>query len=146
MSIGHGGTGRTVTSPRSDGEAAAARSAELEASVGGAPRTWGDLFAVDLPLSDPHQAAARLDAGVPREASTSAAVTRLMVELLAHHGAPQPAVTAEGPFGLAFGSEAGPTLIGANPTAQPITVTFRPADGDVLAEIEVQSGGTVTQE
>ena len=130
---------------RSDPEAAAARSAALADSVGGEPRSWGDLFAVDLALSDAPAALARLDRGVPREPSTSAALTRLMVELLARSGPPQPAVTADGPFGLAFGSADAPTLIGTNPTTEPVTVTFR-RGGSVVGELDVPPGSTITGE
>jgi len=125
---------------RDDPAAAAARSAGIDAATGGQPRTWGDLFAVDLALSDPGAALARLDAGVPQEPSTSAALVRLMTTMLARWGPPQPAVTADGPFGLAFGSADSPTLVGTNPTAEPVTVTF--SDGTSL---EVPAGGTVVQ-
>ncbi|SDP69632.1 Endoglucanase Acf2 [Klenkia soli] len=125
---------------RDDPAAAAARSAGIDAATGGQPRTWGDLFAVDLALSDPTAALARLDAGVPREPSTSAALVRLMTTMLARWGPPQPAVTADGPFGLAFGSADAPTLVGTNPTAEAVTVTF--SDGTSL---EVPAGGTTVR-
>lgn len=84
----------------------------------------------------------RLDSGRHGEPSTSAALTRILVELLARHGAPQPAVTADGPFGAAFGAADAPTLIATNPTTEPRTVTFRSA-GRVLAELVVPPGETV---
>jgi hypothetical protein len=90
----------------------AAREKELTATVGGKPRVWGDLFAADLALSDPAAARQRLDAGVPREESTSRALVRYFVESLAVLGAPQPAVVA--PVGsLAFGTASHPTIVKA---------------------------------
>ncbi|HYH26492.1 MAG TPA: glycosyl hydrolase, partial [Blastococcus sp.] len=130
---------------RADPEAAAARSAELDAAVGGAPRTWGDLFALDLALSDPGAARARLDGPLPREPSTSAALTRVMVELLARHGPPQPQISVDGPYGLAFGSAEAPTLVATNPGPEPRTVTFR-RDGSVVDELVVPAGRTTVQQ
>jgi hypothetical protein len=90
----------------------AAREQELTRTVGGQPRVWGDLFAADLALSDPAAARRRLDAGPPREESTSRALVRYFVESLAVLGAPQPAVVA--PVGaLAFGPASDPTIVRA---------------------------------
>ena len=127
---------------RSDPAAAAGRSAGLDAAVGGQPRSWGDLFAVDLALSDPTAALARLDAGVPQEPSTSAALTRVMVTMLARYGPPQPAVTADRPGGLAFGSADDPTLVAVNTGTEPMTVTFRNG-GSEVASLDVPAGGSV---
>ena len=77
---------------------------------------------------------------MPREPSTSAALVRLMTTMLGRWGPPQPAVTADGPAGLAFGSADAPTLVGTNPTADAITVTF--SDG---TELEVPAGGTTVR-
>jgi endoglucanase Acf2 len=100
---------------RADPKSAAARSAELARAAGGAPRTWGDLFAADLALTDPAAARRRLTPGLPREPSTSRALVRYWVELLAAFGPPQPAVAADGPYGVAFGDRDRPTLVGVIP-------------------------------
>jgi len=90
------------------GSAAAAAAREKE--LGDKPRVWGDLFAADLAVADPAAARKRLDAGAPREESTSRALVRYYVEALAVLGPPQPA--APQPVGsLAFGSAAKPTII-----------------------------------
>ena len=91
---------------RGSAPAAAAR----EKDLGAKPRLWGDLFAADLALSNPSAARRRLDAGVPREESTSRALVRYYVESLAKLGPPQPA--APQPVGaLAFGSAKKPTIL-----------------------------------
>jgi endo-1,3(4)-beta-glucanase len=123
---------------------AAARAKELAAAVGGAPRTWGDLFAVDLALADPNAARARLTAGVPREESTSRALVRYLVEALAVLGPPQPAVAADGPYGLAFGDADRPTLVSVNPTAAKRDVVFH-RGGRVTATVAVDPGRTVSR-
>jgi hypothetical protein len=89
---------------------AAATAAAREKELGDKPRVWGDLFAADLAVADPAAARKRLDAGAPREESTSRALVRYYVEALAVLGPPQPA--APQPVGsLAFGSAAKPTII-----------------------------------
>jgi endoglucanase Acf2 len=125
---------------RTDGRAAAARSAELAREAGGDPRAWGDLFAADLALSGPAAAGKRLTPSLPREESTSRGMVRYWVELLATVGPPEPGVVADGPYGLAFGD----SLVAVNPTGKARTVTFR-KDGKVVAEIEVAPGRTVTR-
>ncbi|GGN20870.1 endoglucanase Acf2 [Actinoplanes campanulatus] len=77
-------------------------SAARQKDLGDEPTVWGDLFAADLALSDPQAARRRLDAGVPREESTSRAMVRYWIEALAVLGPPQPKAVA--PVGsLAFG-------------------------------------------
>jgi endo-1,3(4)-beta-glucanase len=129
---------------RADRDAAAARGARLDRAIGGAPRVWGDLFAADRAAADPTAALDRLRAGPPREDSTSRAMVRAYVELLAAFGPPQPAVTADGPYGLAFGSAEHPTLAAVNPTGERRTVTFR-RGGRQLAAIVVEPGGAVSR-
>jgi endo-1,3(4)-beta-glucanase len=129
---------------RADAQAAVTRSAELAGAVGGPPRVWGDLFAADLAVADPAAARARLVPGLPREDSTSRAMVRYWVEVLAVLGRPQPAVVADGPYGLAFGGRDQPTLVAVNPTGEARTVTFR-RDGKVVAAVAVDPGRTVTR-
>jgi endoglucanase Acf2 len=129
---------------RADPKAAAARSAEITKAAGGAPRAWGDLFTADLALSDPNAARQRLGGNLPREESTSRAMVRYWVELLATYGPPQPGVAADGPFGLAFGSRDNPVLVGVNPTGKVRTVTFR-TDGKVAGRLDVGAGKATTQ-
>jgi endo-1,3(4)-beta-glucanase len=79
--------------PPSRSSAAAGRvtgqgSRELDTAAGGKPRVWGDLFAADLAIADPAAARKRLDAGVPREESTSRGLVRYWVEALAVLGPP----------------------------------------------------------
>jgi hypothetical protein len=66
------------------------------------------------------------------------------VEALAVLGTPQPAVTADGPDGLAFGAADAPTVVAVNPTAAARTVTFR-RGGEVVASVPVQPGATVVR-
>ncbi len=127
---------------RADPKAAAARTGELDHAVGGAPRIWGDLFAADLAVADPGAARQRLAANPSREESTSRALVRYWVELLAVLGPPRPDVSVDGPYGLAFGTGRRPTLVAVNPTTTRRTVTFR-AGGTVIAAIPVDPGGTV---
>src|SRR4029434_566842 len=121
---------------RGDAGQAAARSTRLSQEVRGLPRVWGDLFAADLALAAPAAARRRLGPQLPREESTSRAMVRYWVEMLAAYGSPQPAVVADGPYGLAFGSAEHPRLLAVNPTAARRTVTFR-AEGRVLAKVVV---------
>jgi endo-1,3(4)-beta-glucanase len=125
---------------RADARAVAARAADLP----GTPRVWGDLFAADLAAADPAAARARLGPDLPREDSTSRGMVRLYVEMLATFGPPQPEVTADGPFGMAFGRADRPTLVAVNPTAERRTVTFR-SGTKVVAKLEVAPGETVTR-
>ncbi|AGL18399.1 endo-1,3(4)-beta-glucanase [Actinoplanes sp. N902-109] len=129
---------------RADAGKAAARAAELARAVGGEPRVWGDLFAADLALADPAAARRRLTAGLPREESTSRAMVRYWVEMLAAYGPPQPAVVADGPYGLAFGSATAPKLLAVNPTGQRRTVTFR-RSGTVVATVVVDPGQSIVR-
>jgi hypothetical protein len=129
---------------RADPAAAAARAARLTRDVGGPPRVWGDLFAADLALSDPAAALRLLTPNLPREPSTSRALVRYWVEILAALGPPQPVQTADGPYGLAFGSREHPTLVAVNPTGQARQVTFR-ANGTVTATVSVAPGRSVAQ-
>jgi endo-1,3(4)-beta-glucanase len=127
---------------RGDAKQAAARSAELAKDVGGKPRAWGDLFAADLAVADPAAARRRLTPQLPREESTSRAMVRYWVEMLAAYGPPQPAVVADGPYGLAFGSVEHPRLLAVNPTAARVTVTFR-TNGEITATMVVDPGQSV---
>ncbi|MBW6436636.1 endo-1,3(4)-beta-glucanase [Actinoplanes hulinensis] len=87
-------------------------SAARQKELGDKPTVWGDLFAADLALSDPEAARRRLDAGVPREESTSRAMVRYWVEALAVLGPPQPKTAA--PVGsLAFGPADAPRTLRA---------------------------------
>jgi endo-1,3(4)-beta-glucanase len=130
---------------RGDPEEAAARSSELTANVGGSPRAWGDLFAADLAVADPAAARRRLTPAMPREESTSRAMVRYWVEMLAAYGSPQPAVVADGPYGLAFGSAGHPRLLAVNPTAERRTVTFR-SEGEVVAKVVVDPGQSILRQ
>jgi endoglucanase Acf2 len=127
---------------RSDPAQSAARSERLAEQVGGKPRVWGDLFAADLAVADPAAARRLLTGKLPREESTSRAMVRYWVEMLAAYGPPQPQVVADGPYGLAFGSAESPRLLAVNPTAAPLTVTFR-KDGEIAATVEVDPGQSV---
>ncbi|MDI6104190.1 glycosyl hydrolase [Actinoplanes sp. NEAU-A12] len=129
---------------RGDAGPAAARSTQLGKEVGGMPRVWGDLFAADLAIADPAQARARLGPQLPREESTSRAMVRYWVEMLAAYGSPQPAVVADGPFGMAFGSAEHPRLLAVNPTAAQVTVTFR-RQGAIAATVVVDPGQSVVR-
>jgi endoglucanase Acf2 len=129
---------------RSDPKAAAARATELAKAAGGAPRIWGDLFAADLAVTDPAAARQRLTANAPREESTSRAMVRYWVELLARYGPPQPGIVADGPYGLAFGSLDRPTMVAVNPAGPHRTVTFR-TDGATTATLSVDPGQTVAR-
>jgi endoglucanase Acf2 len=128
---------------RWDPAAAATRATELARDVGGAPRVWGDLFAADLALADPVAARDRLTSALPREDSTSRALVRYFVETLAAWGPPQPAIIADGPYGLAFGSREAPVLVAVNPTREHRTVTFR-RDGRVIGHLTVEPGQSAT--
>ncbi len=129
---------------RGDATQAAARSAEVGREAGGQPRVWGDLFAADLAVADPAAARQRLTPRLPREESTSRAMVRYWVEMLAAYGPPQPAVVADGPYGLAFGSAERPRLLAVNPTAERVTVTFRTA-GRITAAVVVDPGQSVVR-
>ncbi|GGQ73561.1 glycosyl hydrolase [Couchioplanes azureus] len=130
---------------RGDAGAAAARQRELTRDVRGDPRVWGDLFAADLAVADPAAARRRLTAKLPREESTSRAMVRYWVEMLAAYGPPQPAVVADGPYGLAFGTTSQPRLLAANPTATRRTVTFR-RDGTIVATVVVDAGQSIVRQ
>jgi endo-1,3(4)-beta-glucanase len=130
---------------RADAKAAGARSAGLDRATGGAPRAWGDLFAADLAAADPGAARDRLRPDLPREDSTSRAMVRYYVETLAAFGAPQPAVTADAPYGMAFGDAGNPTLVAVNPTPERQTVTFRSA-GRTVATLTVEPGEAQTHQ
>jgi endo-1,3(4)-beta-glucanase len=120
---------------RADPKAAAARSK----AIGGSPAAWGDLFAADLAVADPAAASRRLGSSLSREDSTSRAMVRYWVELLAAYGPPQPGVVADGPYGLAFGSRDKPVLMAVNPTGTDRTVTFT-TDGDEVAKVRLDAG------
>jgi len=130
---------------RGDAAQARARSAELARAAGGSPRVWGDLFAADLAVADPAAARQRLTAKLPREESTSRAMVRYWVEMLAAYGPPQPAVVADGPYGLAFGDAGHPRLLAVNPTAAKVSVTFR-RGGQVVATVVVDPGQSVMRQ
>ena len=110
---------------RSDPTEARRRADDLARDVRGQPRAWGDLFAADLATADPAAAAARLNASLPREPSTSRAMTRSYVALLGAYGRPDPTVTADSPYGHAFSGTGGLHLVAVNPTSRARTVTFR---------------------
>jgi endo-1,3(4)-beta-glucanase len=118
---------------RADPKAAAARATDIAKTAGGAPRAWGDLFAADLAVADPNAARQRLAGNLPREESTSRAMLRYWVELLAAYGPPQAGVVADGPYGLAFGSRDKPVLVAVNATGTARTVTFH-ADGKAATQ------------
>lgn len=125
---------------RADPQAAAARAA----AIGGSPGAWGDLFAADLAIADPVAALRRLGGPLSREDSTSRAMVRYWIELLATYGPPQPGVVADGPYGLAFGSRDKPVLVAVNPTGAGRTVTFT-ADGAVAGRLSVGAGRSVVR-
>jgi endo-1,3(4)-beta-glucanase len=120
---------------RADPKAAADRGT----AIGAGPQIWGDLFAADLAVADPSAARQRLAADPPRESSTSRAMVRWWVELLAAYGPPQPGVVADGPYGLAFGSRDKPVLVAVNPTGVRRAVTFV-ANGTVAGKLPVDPG------
>ncbi|MGA5300343.1 glycosyl hydrolase [Nucisporomicrobium flavum] len=124
---------------------AAARGNELTRDVGGQPRVWGDLFAADLAVADPAAARRRLTAKLPREDSTSRAMVRYWVEMLGAYGPPQPAVVADGPYGMAFGDREHPRLLAVNPTAERRTVTFR-RNGATTAVVVVDPGQSIVRQ
>jgi endoglucanase Acf2 len=71
--------------------------------LGHQPVAWGDLFAADLAMTDPAAARRMLDAGLPREESTSRGMVRYFVEALAVLGPPKPSQAA--PIGsMTFGT------------------------------------------
>ena len=129
---------------RSDPTAARGRAAELAQAVGGPPRAWGDLFAADLAIADPAAAAARLGTDLPREPSTSRAITRSYVTLVDAYGPPDSSVAADSPYGLAFSGPRGLHLVAVNPTSQARTVTFR-RDGQTVGTVSMgpDEAGTV---
>ncbi|MDQ7903994.1 glycosyl hydrolase [Phytohabitans sp. ZYX-F-186] len=129
---------------RADPAAAESRVAALDKVTGGQPRVWGDLFAADLAAADPDAALRRLDGGPPREESTSRAMVRYYASSLAAFGPPREEVTADAPYGMAFGDARRPTLAVVNPTGEPRTVTFRRA-GEVVARVDVAPGQAVTR-
>ena len=124
---------------------AKARAGELARDVGGEPRVWGDLFAADLAVADPAAARRRLTAKLPREESTSRAMVRYWVEMLDAYGPPQPAVVADGPYGIAFGDADDPHLLAVNPTTKRRTVTFR-RDGATTAVVVVDPGQSIVRQ
>jgi len=128
---------------RADAGSARLRMAELTRGGANPPRVWADLFAADLAAADPVAAAARLSPAMPREPSTSRAVVRGYIALLAAYGPPDPAVTADSPYGLALRGPHGLHLLAVNPTAHPRTVTFRRAD-QVVGELTVPPGQSRT--
>lgn len=130
---------------RGDPAKAKARAGELSRDVGGEPRVWGDLFAADLAVADPAAARRRLTAKLPREESTSRAMVRYWVEMLDAYGPPQPAVVADGPYGIAFGDAENPHLLAVNPTAKRKTVTFRRA-GATTAVVVVDPGQSIVRQ
>ncbi|MEV4641471.1 glycosyl hydrolase [Actinoplanes sp. NPDC049548] len=130
---------------RANPERAAARSAELARDVGGKPRAWGDLFAADLAVADPAAARRRLTPQLPREESTSRAMVRYWIEMLDAYGPPQPAVVADGPYGLAFGDADHPRLMATNPTAARRQVTFR-RNGEIVATVAVDPGQSIVRQ
>jgi hypothetical protein len=121
---------------RSDPTEARRRADELAQAVGGRPRAWGDLFAADLATADPAAASARLNPSLPREPSTSRAMTRSYVALLGAYGGPDPSVTADSPYGQAFSGPRGLHLVAVNPTSQARTVTFR-RDGRAVGAVSL---------
>jgi endo-1,3(4)-beta-glucanase len=110
---------------RADPVSARLRAAELSRDRANPPRVWADLFAADLAAADPVAAAARLAPSIPREPSTSRAMVRGYIALLAADGTPDPTVTADGPYGLALRGPGGLRLVVTNPAHGPITVVFR---------------------
>jgi endoglucanase Acf2 len=124
--------------------AARDRAAALAREVGGAPRVWGDVFAADLAAADPAAARQRLTPSLAREPSTSRALVRYLVDLLGAYGAPQPAVVADGPYGMAFGDAAHPTLLGTNPTGARVSVTFR-RGGTAVGRLTLDPGQTASR-
>jgi endo-1,3(4)-beta-glucanase len=130
---------------RANPGAARDRSAALDRAVGGRPRIWGDLFAADLAAADADAALRRVGQNPPREDSTSRAMIAYYVRMLAAFGAPQAAVTADAPYGLAFGDAAKPTLAVVNPTGDRQIVTFR-KEGEVIARIEVAAGEAISRQ
>jgi hypothetical protein len=120
--------------------AARLRAAELRAAGADPPRIWADLFAADLAAADPAAASARMRRpGLPREASTSRAMVSGYLAVLAAYGPPDPAVTADGPYGVALRGPRGLHLLAANPTGAPRTVVFRRGD-QVVGEVRLGPG------
>jgi hypothetical protein len=124
---------------RADAGLARLRAAELTRGGANPPRVWADLFAADLAAADPVAAAAMLGPALPREPSTSRAMVRGYIALLAGYGTPDPAVTADAPYGLALRGPHGVHLLAVNPTGESRTVTFRTA-GQVVGELRLAPG------
>jgi endo-1,3(4)-beta-glucanase len=124
---------------RADPAGARSRANEISRAVKGPPRAWGDLFAADLATADPVAAINRLKPGLPREPSTSRAMTRSYVALLAAYGRPDARVTADSPFGMAFTGSRGTHLVTVNPTGETRLVTFRRA-GRSIATVRLAPG------
>ena len=124
---------------RAQPDAAGQRAADLAKAAGGPPREWADVFAADLAAADPAAAQARLTAGMQREPSTSRAMVRSYIALLAAYGPPDPTVTADSPFGLALRGPGGLHLLATNPTGADRTVVFR-RDGRVVGDVHLAAG------
>jgi endo-1,3(4)-beta-glucanase len=71
-------------------------------------------------------------------------MVRYWVELLAAVGPPQPAVVADGPYGMAFGSRDDPALLAVNPSGRDRTVTFR-TGGDPTATVALAPRRSVSR-
>jgi len=128
---------------RADAGSARLRAGELTRDGANPPRIWADLFAADLAAADPPAAAARLTPAMPREPSTSRAMVRGYVALLAAYGPPDPAVSADSPYGMALRGPHGLHLLAVNPTGQPRTVVFRRGE-QVVGQLSVPPGGART--
>jgi hypothetical protein len=127
---------------RWDATVARERLAALRNSSGGRIAQWGNVFAAEQALYDPAGARALLDSHPSDpEPSTSRALVRYLVETLAETGPPDPAVSADGPFGLAMRRDGRLTFLTYNPTDRPQTVTFE-QDGHALARVRVPPHGS----
>jgi len=72
-------------------------------------------------------------------------MVRYWVEMLAAYGPPQPAVVADGPYGLAFGDADHPHLLAVNPTTARKPVTFR-RNGTITATVVVDPGQSIVRQ
>jgi endoglucanase Acf2 len=128
---------------RTDPAAAAQRTATVE-RAGGTPPVWPDLFLMDDALADPAGALARLTPSLPIEAGNSRAFTRYWLLALNTLGRPRSDIYASSPYGFAFGDDGALHLAAVNPTASPISVTWRAKDGHEVGSVRVLPGAATT--
>ncbi len=128
---------------RTDAAAAAQRTATVDAA-GGAPSVWPDLFLMDDALADPAGALAKLTPSLPIEGGNSRSFTRYWLLALNMLGHPRADIFASSPYGFAFGDDGALHLAAINPTASPLTVTWRTKDGRAVGSVRLAPGAAET--